>query len=148
MKKLAIFAPDSLSLVSYQASQTCSQSLFAETARAEPEEVMPHRLNGCRRALGGTESRDIQKAFTSALFLTDWNFANFTCPGLSNSRCPRDVFLRIPFVDNGLSVIFNWELKHIGVGYMLFVRWHKVMRRPQSVGQQHSSMLFCVNADL
>ena len=77
-----------------------------------------------------------------ALFLTDWNFANFmNSHEQCNGRCPRDVFSHIPLLiwliaSSDKSYIRIGESVHISAwASTLLVQLFRAMRRPQFVGR-------------
>ena len=88
-----------------------------------------------------------------ALFLTDWNFANFmNSHEQCNGRCPRDVFSHIPLLiwliaSSDKSYIRIGESVHISAwASTLLVQLFRAMRRPQFVGRvtrrSHAFRLF------
>lgn len=99
-----------------------NDDVFA-TAKAQPHEATPSctpsgRLEGCNGWVGNETSRH-KRRLLSAWFETLCNLANHNCClGLSNGRCPRDVFMRIPFtysinirrVLGGVIFISAWAL--------------------------------------
>ena len=89
--------------------------------------------------LEGTVSWHIRRLL-DALFLTDWNFANFMdCHEHCNGRCPRDVYIHIPLL---VWLIASSDKSYICIGKSvsisawastLLVQQSRAMRRPQSV---------------
>ena len=88
-----------------------------------------------------------------ALFLTDWNFANFmNSHEQCNGRCPRDVFSHIPLLvwliaSSDKSYIRIGESVHISAwASTLLVQLDWAMRRPRFVGRVTGRIprfLFC-----
>ena len=55
-----------------------------------------------KAGFGWEAGKDIERRLHDAWFETLCNLANHNCClELSNGRCPRDVFIRIPFTRNG-----------------------------------------------
>ena len=68
-------------------------------ARAEPRK-MAHAIR--KAGFGWEAGKDIERRLHDAWFETLCNLANHNCClELNNGRCPRDVFIRIPFTRKG-----------------------------------------------
>ena len=72
--------------------------------------------------MGGKRVTTYKRRLLNALFLALRNFANFKCcHEQCSGRCPRDVFIRIPFASNSSLCIEGGlrigGIKHIGVGF-------------------------------
>ena len=89
-----------------------------------------------------------KRRLSGALFMTDWNFANFMyCHGHCNGRCSRDVYIYAhpplpPWRMARTAVCQHWvyckgELCiYISAwASTLLVQQYRAMRRPQSVGR-------------
>lgn len=103
----------------YLCTQTASCSRRREAFHAFSRwEGLPRR--GCGWELVSWHKRRL----LYALFLTDWNFANFMdCHEHGNGRCPRDVHIHIPLPLMAYCVLryatywYRGKCIHIGVGF-------------------------------
>ena len=133
-----------------------SLPLHTDTRSLTPNWCFSSFLKGrlLRRGLGRVvvSWHNIERLL-GALFLTDWNFANFmNSHEQCNGRCPRDVFSHIPLLvwliaSSDKSYIRIGESVHISAwASTLLVQLFRAMRRPQFVGRvtrrSHAFRLF------